>query len=300
MFRLFSPWILFLVLLLAACNRPAVPAASSRDSVLAQVNGKRITVDQFNQKWSQLSETVRTAYTGPSGRKEFLEELITRELLLQKAYSLKLDQDPAFRERVKDVWDRMLLDATLHQWIEKKIVVSDEEVAAYFDAHRDAFPPIEEARAAHILVKTEAEARTLLGKLRHGADFAALAKTNSTDPGTRDRGGDLGRVRRGQTPPEFEKAVFGLKPGRISGVVKTPVGYHIIRVQSRPIRKPLTVEDARNEIRQRIIKEKEAALFEERAKTLRAESRIVISDSLLGSIGDDATKNNAPILPVGR
>ncbi|HUK55257.1 MAG TPA: peptidylprolyl isomerase [Nitrospiria bacterium] len=279
---------------LLACNKSAAPAISTPDSTLAQVNAATITVDQFNQKWSQLPEAVRTAYAGPNGKKDFLGELITRELLLQKAHQLKLDQDKTFGEQVESYKERLLLDATLHELIEKKIQVSDTDLEAYFNTHRESLPLIEEARASHILVKTQAEARALLGRLRRGADFAALAKSRSIDPATKDKGGDLGVLRKGRVLPEFEKAVFELKPGQISDVVRTSYGYHIIRVQSRRSQKPLSVDDVRDEVREQIVKEKESALFDELVKTLRAESNIVISESRLASIGEDALRNHDP------
>jgi parvulin-like peptidyl-prolyl isomerase len=241
-----------------------------------------------------LPSGIRTAYSGPAGKNDFLGELITRELLLEKARRMKLDQDKAMGVRVEDFKDRLLLDAVLHELIGKKIEVTDEELTDYFNAHRDTLPVIEEARAGHILVKTEAEAKTLLNQLRRGAYFTALARTHSIDPGSKDKGGDLGVVRKGRMRPEFEEAVFGLKPGRISEIVKTAYGYHIIRVQSRQTRKPLVVNDVRDEIRQAIVKDKETALFEGLVKTLKAESNIVISDSLLASIGENDAPNNDP------
>ncbi len=294
MFQIPMSWIFVLVLLLVACHKSADPGISSRDSTLAQVNNTRITVDQFNQKWSQLPNGVRTAYSGPNGKKDFLGELITRELLLEKARRMKLDQDKTMGDRVEDFRERLLLDAVLRELIEKKIEVTEEELTAYFNAHQDTLPAIEEARAGHILVKTEAEAKALLDRLRRGADFAALAGTHSIDPGSKDKGGDLGMVRKGRMFPEFEEAVFGLKPGRISGIIKTAYGYHIIRVQIRQTRKPLTVDDVRDEIRQTVVKDKETALFEALVKTLKAESNIVISDSLLASIGENVAPNHDP------
>ena len=272
-----------------ACNKSASPI-SNADSTLAQVNGKPITVEQFNQKWSQIPEPARAAYAGPNGKKDFLGELITRELLLQKAHQLNLDRDKSVGERVESYKERLLLDAALHELIEKKIEVSEEELTAYFNAHREALPPIEEARASHILVKTESEGRTLLGRLHRGADFAALAKAHSMDSATKDKGGDLGLLRKGRVLPEFEKVVFEMKAGQISDVVRTSYGYHIIRVQSRRTYKPLSVDDVREEIRVQIVKEKETAQFDALVKTLRAESNIVISESRLATIGEDVTQ----------
>jgi peptidyl-prolyl cis-trans isomerase SurA len=75
-----------------------------------------------------------------------------------------------------------------------------------------------------------ARAESIRVELRHGADFATLARRFSDDPGTRETGGDLGWFRRGTMVPAFERVAFSLKPGQISDVVRTPFGFHIIRV----------------------------------------------------------------------
>jgi len=288
------PWILLLALWLLACNRTNDPAASNHDSILAKVNDTRITVDQFQQKWSQLPRPLQKAYSGPDGKKDFLNELIKRELLLQEAHKMKLDRNPVLGDRVEEYRQRLLLEATLRELVDKKIDVSEEEIKAYFDTHRDALPAIEEARAAHILVRTESEAKALLEKLRRGADFAALAKAYSIDAGSKDKGGDLGVIRKGQMIPEIEAVVFQMKPGQTSEIVKTPYGYQIIRVKSRGVRKPRGVEDVKNELRKRIEADKESALFEDLVKTLKAESKIVVSDAVLASLGENDSPNHDP------
>lgn len=275
---------LILAALLTACNRTTVPQTPAGDSVVAQVNKEPISVGDFQERWSSLPEPVKSIYAGQTGRKAFLEELITRELLLQKAHVMKLDQDAAFRHRVQTFQEGMLLDAVLRELVEKKVSVTDEEIQAYFEAHRNDLPPVEEAQASHILVKTEAQAKTLLDQLHRGANFSSLAKTHSQDPGTRDRGGDLGRIRKGQMIPEIERAVFKLTPGQTSDTVQSPHGYHIIRVRSRNRIKPDTADDVRSEIRQQISRDKQKTLFDDLARQLRAESRIEISESRLASI----------------
>ncbi|MBN1156290.1 peptidylprolyl isomerase [Candidatus Woesearchaeota archaeon] len=83
--------------------------------------------------------------------------------------------------------------------------------------------------AAHILVKTEQEAGVILFDLQHGADFEKVALENSICP-SRKKGGDLGWFARGQMVKEFENAAFSTLPGKLSGIVKTRFGYHIIKV----------------------------------------------------------------------
>lgn len=119
--------------------------------------------------------------------------------------------------------------------------VSDEEIQSFFQLRRDElgtrpetveFEQIvlgprasDEARAA-----AEAEAREIRDRLVAGEDFSQLARRHSADPGTRERGGDLGWFRRGRMVPEFDRVAFALRPGDISPVVETSFGFHIIRV----------------------------------------------------------------------
>lgn len=84
-------------------------------------------------------------------------------------------------------------------------------------------------RASHILVKTQEEAADLLNQLIQGADFVELAKKHSIDRSSGDRGGDLGKFGRGDLLEAFETAIFKLSVGAMSGVVKTDLGYHIIK-----------------------------------------------------------------------
>ena len=84
-------------------------------------------------------------------------------------------------------------------------------------------------RASHILVRTESEAATVLQELREGVAFEDLAKRISTDPASAQAGGDLGEFQRGDLMAEFETTVLRLKIGEVSGAVKSPVGFHVIK-----------------------------------------------------------------------
>jgi len=96
---------------------------------------------------------------------------------------------------------------------------------------------LREVRASHILVSSEAEARDVLGKVERGESFSALARKYSLDPGSKEKGGDLGFFTVGMMVPSFEKAAFSLKVGEISGPVKSQFGYHIIKVADSRLRK---------------------------------------------------------------
>jgi parvulin-like peptidyl-prolyl isomerase len=107
---------------------------------------------------------------------------------------------------------------------------------------------VEQVQAVHILVETKETGDEVLAKLEAGESFANLAAEYSTDPGSKDQGGDLGWFPRGRMVPEFEAAAFALRPGETSGLVQTQYGYHIIRVVGKEVR-PLSPE-ALDQVRQ--------------------------------------------------
>jgi peptidyl-prolyl cis-trans isomerase D len=123
--------------------------------------------------------------------------------------------------------------------------VTNQQVEQYYQGHQKDFQVPEEVKVRHILIKVAAgadaktdaaakqKAEDLLKQIKGGADFAALAKANSDDPGSKDQGGELGMIQRGVTVPAFETAAFGLQPGQISDLVKTQFGYHIIQVEEK-------------------------------------------------------------------
>ncbi len=97
----------------------------------------------------------------------------------------------------------------------------------------------EQVNTRHILLKTYAEAETVVERLKKGEDFAKIAQDVSQDPGSKETGGDLGWTRRGQFVPEFENVAFALKPGDISTPVTSTFGVHIIQVLARDQNRPL-------------------------------------------------------------
>ncbi|WP_374483248.1 SurA N-terminal domain-containing protein [Zoogloea sp.] len=143
-----------------------------------------------------------------------------------------------------------------------QIVVSDADVRKEYDAHPERFRQGEERRASHILIQADKaagdvvlkaakeKAEALLKQVKaNPADFAKLAKENSQDPGSADKGGDLGYFARGAMVKPFEDAAFGLvKEGDLSGVVQSDFGFHIIRLTGIKAEKARAFEDVKAEL----------------------------------------------------
>jgi hypothetical protein len=132
---------------------------------------------------------------------------------------------------------------------------------------------LREVRASHILVTSETEAKMLLGKIKGGSDFATLAKQYSKDPGSASKGGDLGYFSTGTMVEPFEKAALSLKPGEASGIVRSPFGYHIIKVVDSRLRK---FPGEEKDIEKIALREKQEKTFRRWYSDVRSKAKIEI------------------------
>ena len=266
-----------LALLLAAFSACSDKPEDSTKA-LAIINGKEITASEFDLRWSQLPEFARKTYAGPDGRKKFLEELITRELLLQESRKRGLDRDRALVERVERFKERSVLDHLMREEVDSRITVTLEEMKAYYAANPGSFTAPDDLRASHILIKTEEDALDVKKRLDQGEDFAALARKVSLDLSTKFKGGDLGPIKKGQTVPQFEKTLLALKVGETSHPVTTQFGYHVIKLNDRTTGAPLSFEDAKDQVKEQIQVEKKRKRFDELVASLRAKAKLRVAD----------------------
>lgn len=147
------------------------------------------------------------------------------------------------------------------------VSVTDDEIRTYYEDHRDKFHQEKQVKARHILFRVGAEAsesevkkvettaREVLEKARRGEDFAALAKAHSQD-GSAQAGGDLGWFTKDQMVPTFADAAFAMNPGQVSDLVRTPYGFHIIKVEEVRPEETVPLEKARAQIELNLKREK--------------------------------------------
>jgi len=143
----------------------------------------------------------------------------------------------------------------------KQVQVTPAEIDNFYQNNREKFGQPQRVKVRHILIKSDpkdaeaaAKARQKAESIREeaakGRDFAVLAKQHSEDPGTKDRGGEIGFITRGQVVPEFEEAAFSLKAGGISNVIQTPYGLHILKVDEIQEARTEPLEKVREQIQE--------------------------------------------------
>lgn len=231
-------------------------AQKPADPVLAKVNGMEIRQSDVDVADAEIGSNLPAAT--PDARKDALiAYLVDINLLAKAAEDKKLAQQPGFDRKVEMARKRVLMEALMEQ--ASKEAATEAEMKKLYEESVKKMTPQEEVRARHILVETEEKAKELIGKLKGGADFAALAKENSKDPGSAE-GGDLGYFTKDQMVPEFAEAAFNLEKGKISDPVKSQFGFHIIKLEDKRKQPAPAYDQVKPQIEQFIARKAQAEL----------------------------------------
>jgi len=269
------------VLALAACGRGG---GDGKSPVVLQVNEKAYTAAdverEITQEFRSASPQVQQFLAGKEGQKQFLERLVRRELLLQEAEKRKLGDRPEVVDPVAALRRDLMTRALLQEEIGNKVKMEEKGAQEYFQAHPDEFSG-DQIRVRHILVRTEDEAKQVLDRLAKNERFEDLAKALSQDSATAAKGGDLDYLKREQLFPEFARAAFELKAGEVSGVVRTPFGYHLIKLVDRKKGQPLKYEQIKDQLQRRLLEERRTQRFQQWMKGLEAAAKITRDESAL-------------------
>ncbi|MBL0389261.1 peptidylprolyl isomerase [Tumebacillus sp. ITR2] len=262
------------------------------EQAVAVIGSDKITAKDFHAKLEQ------------SQGKDILKKMIDDKVVLDQAKQLKLEVtdkevDDELANFLKErfggdqaKFDQALKDynmtkediradikssLTAKKIATKDVTISDQEVKDYYDKNKESLGTAEQVHARHILVKDEAKAKELYDKLKaNPADFEKLAKENSEDPGSKDKGGDLGTFGKGAMVPEFETAAFAAKTNDIVGPVKSEFGYHIIQVVEHIDAKIPTLEESKDKITS-TLKDQKATPYTDLMKELYTKEKITIN-----------------------
>jgi peptidyl-prolyl cis-trans isomerase C len=250
------------------------------DTVVATVNGTAITLGHMIVAREALPEQYK-ALPADVLFKGIMDQLV-QQTALEQSMEGKLTRR-----------DMLHLDNEKRGYVSARALeavvlgaVTDEALQAAYDARFKDAAPQTEYNAAHILVADEAKAKELLAQLEAGADFAELAKTNSTDTGSGAVGGDLGWFGLGMMVKPFEDAVVAAEIGKVAGPVQSDFGFHLILVKETRIAAQPTVDDIRDELAAEI----EQKAIEAHVTEVTAAAKVEkpgegIDPALLGDLG---------------
>ncbi len=176
-----------------------------------------------------------------------------RALLYQEALKQGVDKSDTVQQQLEEAKHKIVVKTFLEA---KTADISDKDLHDAYDQLVTSMRDQKEVRARHILVASEKDAQDAKKKIESGKSFEEVAKEYSKDPGSAQQGGDLGYFTKDKMVKEFADAAFSMKKGEVSGPVKSPFGWHIIKVEDiRPVTVP-TYNDAKDKIREQLEEKK--------------------------------------------
>ena len=260
------------------------PEAKKDGQVLAEVNSAVITTADFNRELKNLPEYLKAMADTPEGRKEMLDTMVIRELILQQASKDGLDKNAELEEKLKDLKKRLVVESYLKKKVEIESQVSDADLQKFYEQNKDKFKTGEQIRASHILVKTDKEAKDILAQIKAGGNFDELAKKYSVDSSAA-KGGDLGWFGKGSMVPVFEKAAMSLKEGQVSDVVKSDFGYHIIKLTGKRPAGVRPLDEVKDQIKGAIMPSKQQEVFQKIKDELKKNAKVTVKEDVLKEHG---------------
>ncbi|MBI4355656.1 MAG: peptidyl-prolyl cis-trans isomerase [Candidatus Omnitrophica bacterium] len=273
--------------------RPVDPA-----KVIAEVNGRLITVEEFHRRVRGLAEEYRPKSL--EDKKRLLEELIGVELIVQDAKARGLGQDPEVVQRLDDL-EQVLLYQEAVQREMAGVAVTDAEAEKFYKDYQVGFKEPERVRLKQLVVKTEADAKAILVTLLQGTStFEQIVRERSVGPAAA-QGGDVGYVIRaadkaiaeqsGQAAPattslfpQLEQAAFALEVGGISGIIKGPEGYYIVKLVERKEGSVRPLTEVWQQVRDGLLLLKQQQHFQEKLGGLRGKARVTVYEDKLGQL----------------
>lgn len=299
--------VLFLGLILFSCKKkdeekPIPEAVVSSDvRIVATVNGDPITLAEFQERFA------RAGFRPDQGvalevKEDFLNRLIERKMMLREAQRRRIkigrpeinkriealrtengkdvkevlsEQGIDFEKWKSDIWEDMMVERLLAREVSRHVSVSSSEVKRYYQENPQEFQKPDQVHARQIVVSTEVEAQKVIEVLQSGTDFATVARTKSTAPEA-ERGGDLGYFAMGDMPKEFN-VVFGLSKGEISGIIKSPYGFHIFKLEDKRRAGIISLDEAYKEIAEKLHREKEDRQYKQWLQELRSRTKFEVN-----------------------
>jgi peptidyl-prolyl cis-trans isomerase C len=251
---------------------------------LVRINNVSISLEEFRQMSEKQPLEGKMRLLNEKGLRDFLDNyVITREVLYQEGKQKGLDKNKEIVAKVEDFKRAMVIEALLEEVLKGKGEVSESEIQKYYKENEDRFTEPREIKIRHIVVNSEPVLKEVLTKLARGESFEKLASTYNVDK-SREDGGDLGYIRRGQLAPsfaQFEEAAFSLrKKGEISEVVKTPFGYHLIQLAERRGTALRPFDQVKEKIRFFLQEKKRQDAYLAYVKETKSRAKIIVNEKL--------------------
>ncbi|HUF17764.1 MAG TPA: peptidylprolyl isomerase [Thermoanaerobaculia bacterium] len=287
---------------IALAQSAPAPVQGAPLEVAATINGEVLTMERLDLLYSRLSPEMRANYDRAGGKRVFLNNYIEKRLLVQEALKDNLHRRRDIEADMRAAADSVLFDRYVREVVATD-AVPESDIRALYETTKNNYRTVEKIHARHIIASPAGG--SVLNSTGDNAtsDEAALAKINRiakeigegrisfadaamqfSEDASAPKGGDLGWFNRGMMVGPFEEAAFALEPGKMSGVVKTDFGYHLILLEGRRPAGIAPFEEVRYQVREQILAERANQIMAgvtRLTQELRASSQINVNPALL-------------------
>ena len=223
---------------------PATTALAEDDPLLARAGGYEFRMSDLQQFLDYVPPLLKLQIeSNPEQLVFFVHHIMKQRIVADIAMKEGFDKDKDIQKQIKFITDDFIAKAYIVSAVVEKTTVSDAEAKEYYELNKDKFTTPKQAKVSHILIKValgstleekrkaKEKANQMLDWLKKGDKFESLAERYSDDDKTKTKGGRLGYIQMGMMPKNFDEKAFSMKPGQISDIVETDLGFHIIQVE---------------------------------------------------------------------
>jgi peptidyl-prolyl cis-trans isomerase C len=246
---------------------------------LAKIGSKTLTDNDVKNLMGAIPEAQKQQLNNDADIKaRMVDNMVVEELFVLEAEKTGVSKDKDFTLALERARRQLLAQRYLQKAVQPK--VTDGNVKTFFDKNKTRYSQ-DEVHAFHVLLKTEKEAKEVYDKAKAGEDFEVLAKKYSKDPSAAQNMGDLGFFTRSRMVPPFADAAFSMNKGDISQPVKTPFGFHVIKVVDKREGKAVKFDEVKDQVRSdyqnesindliaNLKKNNKVTIFEDKVKALK-------------------------------
>jgi peptidyl-prolyl cis-trans isomerase C len=245
---------------------------------LAKIGSKSITDADLKNLVGNVSEGQKAQINSDADVKNrMVDNLVVEELFVQEAERSGVSKDKDYQRALERARRQILAQHYLQKSVQPKI--NESGVKGFFEKNKARYSQ-DEVHAQHVLLKEEAEAKEVYTKAKGGEDFEVLAKKYSKDPSAAQNGGDLGFFTRSRMVPQFADKAFSMKKGEISEPVKSPFGWHIIKVIETRAGKPVSYDEVKDQVKSDFQNES----INELIASLKKSNKVVIHEDKVKSL----------------
>lgn len=246
-------------------------AKPQQQKIAATINGEVLTQARLDELYNRMGAEMRAKYDRAGGKKAFLDNYVGKRLLIQEALKSGFDKKPEIQQDMQAARDAVLFDRYVREVVAPSIL-EEKEIRSYYEEHKNEFKKDERVRARHIIASSDAgavmnttgddarskeEALAKITRLAQQINSKAMsfqaAATQYSEDASAAKGGDLGWFTRGMMVGPFEDAAFSIPKGKVSHVVETQFGYHLILIEDRQEAGPAPFNEVKADIKEQLL-----------------------------------------------